>query len=278
MRIADYAAREITSLGSKSAAKKALRRGDISINGKTASTADWVYQGDLIEFIDTSIRPIKKLKLPLDIVFEDEHLIVVNKPGGIAVNGNRYKTLENALADINKNSTLPDALPRPIAVHRLDVPTTGLVILAKTKSAQVDLNRLFQLQQVSKTYVAIVHGKPPSSGFIDTPIDEKKSSTKYSVVRSVPSRIFGHLSLVQLKPITGRTHQLRIHLKSIGHLIVGDKLYSENQKTILGKGVLLAAVALSFIHPITLKQLNLTIEPPAKFKRILDREETRYLS
>ena len=202
--------------------------------------------------------------------------MIINKPGGIAVNGNRFKTVENAVADLNKNNKQPDALPRPVAVHRIDVPTKGMVILAKTKKALINMSRLFQENKVSKKYMAVVHGQPQSKGQINQPIGGKKSTTNFETKRVVPSRFYKHLSLVELSPITGRTHQLRIHMKNLGHLILGDKEYAKKEKTLLGKGLFLCACGLKFPHPITDKTMDFNIQVPRRFVRTMDREEQRF--
>ena len=278
VRVADYCAHAFSLLGTKSAAKKAISAGRIFLNDRLAKTSDWVKSGDHVELRGGGIKKIKKLDLALPIIHQDEYLVVVNKPGGIAVNGNRYKTVENALSNLNQCNSMADALLRPVAAHRLDVPTSGLVILAKTKSALVKLNRAFQEQRISKTYQAVVHGKPQPQGEINMPVDGKYACTRFETVRSVRSRKFGFLTLLHLFPITGRRHQLRLHLRSIGHLIVGDKMYADGQKTILGKGLLLCASSLQFSHPISKEEINMTIQPPQKFTRILDREADRFKS
>ena len=275
-RIADYCGPVFALLGSKSATKKAIAGGRLFLNGKVARTADFIHQGDLIELKGSGIHEVKKLDIDLPIVFEDDFMIIVNKPGGIAVNGNRYKTVENALARRDPNNQNPDALPRPIAVHRIDVPTSGLVLLAKTKGSLIKLSKAFQKNQIKKEYIAIVHGKPEDTKVINTPIAGKNAITKMEVIESVSSRIFNHLSLVKLNPETGRTHQLRIHLNEAGHLIVGDKMYAGDQKTILGKGLQLCAARLQFEHPKTGKTIEVGIDPPTKFARILNREKERF--
>ena len=181
----------------------------------------------------------------------DDHIMVVHKPGGIATNGNRYKTVENALADANKGLNLVDALPRPVAVHRIDVPTKGLLVLARTKTALIQMGRDFEEGKVEKEYVAVVHGKIEKEGEVNTHVAGKRAITSYIRLDFSPSRVYGHLSLVRLIPHTGRTHQLRQHMDSIGHLIVGDKEYQRDRKTVLGKGLFLCARALDFSHPVT---------------------------
>ena len=276
IRISDYCGTVFSVLGSKSATKKALAKNNILLNGRIAKTSDFIKSGDIIELKQSNTRAIKKLDVDVDIVYEDDYIVIVNKPGGIAVNGNRYKTVENAVANLNQNNQQPDALPRPVAVHRIDVPTKGMVILAKTKKALINMSRHFQEGNVDKKYLAVVHGKVKPNGQIDQPIDGKKSITNFETKRVVPSRVYKDISLVELSPVTGRTHQLRIHMKDLGHLILGDKEYARNEKTLLGKGLFLCACGLNFPHPITNKQMEFKIPPPARFEKLMDREEQRF--
>ena len=274
--IIGYSAGAFAILGSKSAVKKAISSGRLMLNGKIAKFSDVVKNGDLIELHGAGLQKAKKYDVDLEVAYEDDFLLVVNKPGGIAVNGNRNKTVENAFANINRNNPQADTLPRPVAIHRIDVPTSGLVMLAKTKTALIKLSRAFQQNEVKKEYVAVVHGKTPEQGMIDESIQGKTAVTKFETIQVVPSKMFQYLSSVRLQLLTGRTHQLRIHLKGKGHLIVGDKMYAEGQKTILGKGLLLCSCKLAFEHPETGKTVNVEIDPPAKFERILQREGGRF--
>lgn len=272
----DYCIRAFPILGSQSAVKKAIANGRLMLNRQPAKFNDRVRKGDRVEvLLKSTIKP-KQVKISLPIVFEDDYFIIVNKPGGIAVNGNRNKTVENAVANFAKPSKAIDALPRPVAVHRIDVPTKGLVLLAKTKTALIQLSKAFQNQQVKKAYFAVTHGKIQQRGRIQMPIDGKPSVTDYELIQTTRSRVFKHFSLVKLFPLTGRTHQLRIHLKSIGHLIVGDKQYAERQRTILGKGLFLCAGELSFQHPVTKKEMEFKLEIPTRFTRLIEREGDRF--
>lgn len=276
-RLTDYAVQIFPILGSRTAAKKAIRAGTLMVNDQLADEGDFVKKGDvLILTTKAAKKPKIKLGIDLPIVFEDDYLIVINKPAGIAVNGNRNKTVENAIIGLAKQSNQIDALPSPRAVHRIDVPTKGLVLLAKTKSALIKLSKAFQNNQVKKTYWAIVHGKTAPKGQIDQAIQGKKAITDFETIKVVPSRIFKHLSFVKLSPITGRTHQLRIHLNDANHLIVGDKQYAGRTKTVLGKGLFLAACQLIFTHPVSGKTMDLGIQPPARFGKFLEREGKRF--
>jgi len=270
------AAKAFPILGSKSAANKAIQDKRLFVNGRAAKVSDLVQNGDELILRGAGVKKLKKFDIDLEILFEDDHLIVINKPSGIAVNGNRNSTVENALVEKNYNNTLTDALPHPVAVHRIDVPTLGIVMLAKTKSALIQLGKQFQKNEVKKEYVAVVHGKTESKGRISFPIKNKNAITEFETEKIIPSRVFQNLSLVRLFPITGRTHQLRIHMKQEGHLIVGDKIYAERSKTILGKGMMLCARSIIFKHPQTKKTIHLQIPIPKKFLKLLDREKSRF--
>ena len=274
--IMSYCPRAFPILGSKTSVKKAIAGGRLLHNGKPARAEDIVKKGDRLELRGAGIQQARDFDMELEVVYEDDHLLVVNKPAGIAVNGNRIKTVENAVAGAVQPSNQPDALPRPVAVHRIDVPTRGLVLLAKAKSVLVSLSKAFEHNAVHKEYIALVHGKPPAQGVIDEAIQGKEAVTKFETIDVAPSRVFNNLSLVKLRPVTGRTHQLRIHLQQRGHLIVGDKEYAKGQKTILGKGLFLCACKLEFSHPATGETVVVKVEPPHRFGKLLERERERY--
>ncbi len=274
--IVAYCARHFPILGSKSAARKALADGRLLLNGRPARPSDRVRPGDRLELRGAGLSKARDYDAELDIVYEDDWLVIVNKPGGIAVNGNRKKTVENALAGSVAVSSRPDALPRPVAVHRIDVPTKGLVLLAKTKTALIELSRAFQSNEVDKEYLAVVHGQTPPRDRIEAPIQEKEAITEYELLETTPSRVYGHLSLLRLYPVTGRTHQLRIHLRDAGHLILGDKAYAKGQRTLLGKGLFLCACKLAFAHPGSGDPVAVEIDAPSRFGRVLQRERERY--
>lgn len=274
--IIDYCSHAFPLLGSKTAVKKAIADGRLLHNGQPARPNASVKPGDRLELKGAGLLEARDFDMELEVVYEDDHLLIVNKPAGIAVNGDRIKTVENAVAGAVKPSGQPGALPRPVAVHRIDLPTKGLVLLAKTKDALIGLSKAFEENAVRKEYVAVVHGKPPEKGVIDEKIQGKEAVTQFETLQSAPSRVFQHLSLVKLRPVTGRTHQLRIHLQREGHLIVGDKEYAKGQKTILGKGLFLCARRLEFEHPATGKAVVVEIEAPRRFQKLLMREKERY--
>jgi 23S rRNA pseudouridine1911/1915/1917 synthase len=183
------------------------------------------------------------------------------------VSGNSFKTVANALVQNIKRSNLPDAT-KPQPVHRLDYATTGILLVGKTSSSIRALNKMFEDKKVIKTYYAVTIGEMDYRGKITSKIDGKKSQSNYSLSHSVPSKKFGKLNLIQLKPQTGRRHQLRKHLAEIGNPILGDKEYGIQNFILKGKGLYLHAYSLKFIHPFTNEKIHLKDELPEKFKKI----------
>lgn len=192
---------------------------------------------------------------------------MIHKPAGILVSGNSFKTIANALVQNIKQSNLPDAT-KPQPVHRLDYATTGILLVGKTSGSIRTLNRLFEDKKIEKTYYAVTIGDMNVNGNISSEIDGKTSESRYTVLESVSSKRFGKLNLVKLKPKTGRRHQLRKHLSSIGLPILGDVVYGIDNLILSGKGLYLHAYSLNFIHPITNKQVYLKDELPIKFHKI----------
>lgn len=210
----------------------------------------------------------KQLQLKLEVVYEDDYLAIINKPAGILVSGNTFKTVNKALQQNLQFSTVADAVA-PKTIHRLDYATTGLLLVGKTNQSVLALNEMFVKKEISKTYLAITIGNMElHNGTINTPIDNKISISTYKVIDRVISERFKYLNLVELNPKTGRRHQLRKHLHSIGHPILGDKVYKIEGLQLNGKGLYLHALALKFLHPITQELLNIQSEIPKRFSKI----------
>lgn len=276
IRLIDYLVGKFVSLPSRTSLKKAIKRGEVLIDGSKAEQAMFVRPGQKIELTESEFSPPKNFELPLEIIFEDEYIALVNKPPGIPVSGNRYRTVQNALLYNIKPSIERDALKLPRPVHRLDTPTSGLLIVAKTATALMKLGHQLQNREITKQYRAIVSGKTPESGQIETPINGQLAISSYKTMRHIRSVKTNWLSLVDLFPVTGRTHQLRIHMANEGYPIVGDKLYVKDQPLLKGKGLFLCAIELEFNHPVLDTKLIFKIDQPAKFTALLDRESERW--
>ena len=276
LRLSDYCANIFQQIPSRKGMKKAIDRGEVRLNGETAGTGRFIKTGDLIELMDLQKTPPKPYELKIPVVFEDDFLAVMNKPAGLVTSGNQFKTLQNCLLANLQASTAVDALKFPQVVHRLDAPTSGLVLVAKTAKSRIALSKIFENREIKKTYQAVVIGQPDVKGKIDIPVDEKEAFTSYKTTQTVPSLRNTHLSLLNLNPKTGRTHQLRKHLAAIGHPIFGDKLYGTEGEIYKGKGLFLSAVQLEFSHPVTGAEMLISIETPHKFSSLLLREERRF--
>ncbi|NLC47124.1 MAG: RluA family pseudouridine synthase [Firmicutes bacterium] len=277
---------------SRSAVQKLIEKGLVKVDGQIAKKAGQkVAQGAQISVTIPPPEPqeVAGEELPLDIVYEDEHLLVLNKPRGQVVHpalGHRRGTLVNALLSHTKLSKIGGPL-RPGIVHRLDKDTSGLLVVAKTDPVHLALAEMLARQKVLRQYQAIVHGLlRQDRGTIQAPIGRDPANRKRFAVRSggkpacthfeVLARYRGY-SLLQLTLHTGRTHQIRVHMAYLGHPVVGDPLYGPRkihfQDLITGQA--LHAARLGFTHPVTAEELEFTAPLPqdmAAICRLLHRE------
>lgn len=268
IRLQEYGVGIFVAAATKSALKKALKKNFITVDDVVATSATFIRGGECIRLLITEkASPGKKLVFPLKVLLEDDHLAVIHKPAGILVSGNSFKTIKAALPQNLRPSGLADArIPQP--VHRLDYATTGLLLAGKTSSSIRMLNGLFADKEIEKTYYAVAIGEMSGEGEIDLEIDGKPSRSIYKVHESVPSKRFTQLNLVELKPQTGRRHQLRKHLASIGNPILGDKEYGIEGLILNGKGTYLHAHSLGFVHPFTKEAVFFEDELPRRFGKI----------
>ncbi|MGM0933729.1 MAG: RluA family pseudouridine synthase [Bacteroidota bacterium] len=271
IRLQEYAVSIFKAAPTKSSIKKAIKRGEIKIDGETANTGDWIAEGQKIELFKQE-APEKVFSLKLEVLFEDDHIGVVNKPAGYPTSGNYFKTITNALPFNLKVSTEPTALAAPQPAHRLDNPTSGLLLIAKTGDSLRKLHRDFKEKKIQKIYTVLVYGEFPEKKSLQYKIEDKASETEISLIRSF--HINGNdYSFVSAIPKTGRTHQIRIHLAKAGFPIVGDKLYGKENSTGNIKGLFLSATSLKFQHPATLEWMNIAVAPPKRFIKIEEQRE-----
>jgi len=269
VRFQEYAVGIFKTIPTKSGIKKAIKKKLIYINDCIATTAQFILGGEKITLYQPeNSSAFKRLIFDLEVVFEDDYLAIINKPAGILVSGNKFKTIDNALQqNLQKSAQLDAVRPRP--THRLDYPTTGLLLVGKTSASIHALNKLFENKEIRKTYFAITIGKMETSGSINILIDEKTATTDYTVLESVKSDRFGFLNWLKLSPKTGRRHQLRKHVAALGNPILGDKEYGKEGLILHGKGLYLHAGVLEFTHPFTKQQMRIEKELPDKFKKII---------
>jgi RluA family pseudouridine synthase len=250
-RVVDYLNARLDDF-SRSGIKKMVVAGLITINDSQAQTSDWIQTGDVIDvYKNTEVKEV--WKIPLNVRFEDDEIAIVHKPAGIPTSGYGKHTLTGALPfNIMLNSSSRGILPHP--VHRLDRDTEGLVLIAKTRKSASNLAEMLAQGAIKKTYRAWVHGTADMDSNIvwKIPISDKESIT-HGKVRSVDTD--KNLSLLELHPITGRTHQLRIHCAENNLPIVGDNKYGIDK----GMRLKLMAYSLCFTHPMCDKLINVRI-------------------
>jgi 23S rRNA pseudouridine1911/1915/1917 synthase len=264
----EYGVGIFSTIPTKSGIKKAIKKELIYIDGNLATTSKYISGEEKIELFQSEKSSIfERLELNLEVLFEDNYLAIVYKPAGILVSGNKFVTIANGLSQNLKKSTQFDAV-KPQPVHRLDYPTSGLLLIGKTSTAIIELGKLFKNKEIKKTYFAITIGTMNTVGLINFLIDEKIAQTKFEVLKTVISERFGYLNFVKLEPKTGRKHQLRKHVSEIGNPILGDKKYFLEHKILTGKGLFLHAGILDFVHPFTKDKISITKELPKKFTKI----------
>ena len=274
---------------SRETIQRMIKTGKILVNNKQEKASFKTTVGDLItleEEIPEEIE-LKPQEMPLDIIYEDDDMLVINKEKGIVVhpgNGNPDGTLANAVMAKCKGSLSGiGGKIRPGIVHRIDKDTSGLIIVAKNDTAHINLSKQIQDRKVKKTYIALVRGFiKENEATINMPIgrsskDRKKMAVtkdgKEAITHFKVLKRYNGFTLLEVKIETGRTHQIRVHLSEIGYPIVGDEVYSNGKNPFGVKGQMLHAEKLELKHPRTGKDLTFEAPVPKYFANIINQLE-----
>ena len=272
---------------SRSMTQKLIENGQVLVNEKIPKASYKTKLGDKIEIeiLEPKETNLEAQDIPLDIIYEDEDILVVNKPKGMVVhpgNGNLDGTLVNAVLNHCKgNLSGIGGEIRPGIVHRLDKDTSGLIVIAKNDKAHINLSKQIQDRKVKKIYTALVRGIiPEDTATIDMPIGRSNIDRKKMAVRKDGKVAITHIkvieryekyTLIRVKIDTGRTHQIRVHMAEIGYPVVGDEVYSNGKNEFNVHGQMLHSTSLDFVHPITGKQMHFEAPLPKYFQDILNK-------
>lgn len=285
LRLDKYIAGQLEAL-SRSAAQKLIKEGNITVNGQVVRPSYLLEKGDFILIcLPPEPEGLRPEAIPLDILYSDENIIVVNKPAGMVVHpafGHRQGTLVNALlAHFPELSPPENEKDRPGIVHRLDKDTSGLLVVARNEKARRDLQAQFKERRVEKKYLALVEGRlSPPQGRIEAPIGRDRRHRKRMAVLKDgrPARTSYHVleyfslhTLLEVTPETGRTHQIRVHLAFIKHPIAGDRVYGPRRQKLELERPFLHAFLLGFHDPSNGKYVEFRADLPPELQKVLEK-------
>jgi 23S rRNA pseudouridine1911/1915/1917 synthase len=275
---------------SRAKAQRLIRVGAVMVNGHPCKPSYRVEPGDQVTATlpEESKPAVRPEPIPLDVVYEDDHLLVVNKPAGMVVHpapGHPGGTLVNAILARCPQVAGVGQSDRAGLIHRLDKGTSGLIVIAKDEASLVAMQRQFKRREVAKTYLALVEGQvQPREGIVEVPLsrdkrhrqkmavarDGKEARTMYRVVEA-----FNRYTLLEVHPYTGRMHQIRVHLAWLGYPVVGDAVYGRRRQQLLQDRHFLHAAQLCFTHPATNKKVTFKAPLPVELSVILEHLQSR---
>lgn len=270
--------------------QKLIENNKVFVNSKIEKASYKVKFNDKIEMEIEEPREakLKPEKLPLNVIYEDSDIIIINKEKGMVVhpgNGNPDGTLANAIMERCKDSLSGiGGEIRPGIVHRIDKDTSGIIIVAKNDKSHIDISNQIKEHKTTKTYIALVRGiVKENEASIDMPIGRSKKDRKKMAVDKDGKKAVTHFkvlkrysdcTLLEIVIETGRTHQIRVHLSEIGYPIIGDYTYSNGKNRLNVEGQMLHAYKIKFIHPTTKKEVEFVADLPKYFKEIIDELES----
>ena len=270
---------------SRSIVSKMLSENLVLVNNKLEKASYKVNTGDKVLVPDDYVKPLtlEGEDIDLDILYEDDYIIVVNKPSGMVVhpgNGNTSHTLVNAL--INHTKDLSNNSFRPGIVHRIDKDTSGVLLIAKNDKVHEILSQGFKTKTIKREYIALLKGVyPNNTAIIDAPIgrnehnrlkmDVTDKNSKNAITHLKVIKRYNNYTLVSLRLETGRTHQIRVHMKYIGYPVYNDPVYTNDKCTDFGQ--FLHAKSLEFVHPITKENMYFEAPLPEEFQNFIDNLE-----
>lgn len=269
---------------SRTIIQKMLEEEKITVNNTKVKPSYKLEENDTIKILEEykEENTLTGENIPLDIVYEDNDLLIINKQSGMVVhpgNGNKEHTLVNALIGYTNNLSTTNDEIRPGIVHRIDKDTSGLIVVAKNNKTHELLAEMFKNKTINRYYIALVQGQiSVNEGIIDAPIGRDPNMRKrYTVTQTNSKTAITHFkvlkrykgyTLIKLKLDTGRTHQIRVHMKYIGHPVYNDPVYTNPKSTPFGQ--FLHSSQIDFIHPITKKQITLETPLPKEFQDFID--------
>lgn len=271
---------------SRTTVKRLIEENKITVNGKTEKPSYEVKLGDSIQIEEDIPKQPQMIAqdIPVDVIYEDEDIIVINKPKGMVVhpgNGNPDGTLANAVMNLcGETLSGIGGQIRPGIVHRLDKDTSGVIVIAKNDKAHIDISNQIKNRETSKKYIALVRGQiSEDEATINMPIGRSLKDRKKMAVRKNGKEAITHFkvlkrykdyTLLEVKIDTGRTHQIRVHMAEIGHPVVGDYIYSNGKNPFNVTGQMLHSQRIEFIHPRTKNKISFEAPIPKYFQDVLD--------